>query len=264
MSAVNALQATYGPPAKDPFAASVLFLLRGEGPTDGVQVNPPTGTLLKDEVSGNLMGLGNAPFTTGSTVSASTVGMPFGNSWIRMPGGLTSHNMVGISGYSNRHPPTEVFCYDCWYQLDYLDNNVQALLSDDTAFGGGNWNINIDCVDIGSGGYVNFSMIRWGVGVHSVASAPGSISAGVPFHLEAWGDGAGNVGIAINGVQVTNVAPASVKCPNASGLLIGAQNHWVGGYSRVMTGYFKCARMTAAVRHTGNFTPPSSLAAYKL
>lgn len=253
-----------GYPGGDPFAADVIFLMLGEGPTDGTQVNPTTGTLTKDEVSGILQGLGNTPFDIGSTVSASTSGMPFGSSWIRFPGGVSSNNFIGIGGVPYLHPRTAPLCIDGWFQLDSLSDTV-CLAGDDSAFGGGHWNWTLIA---GTSGVVQFQVRTGAVLSGAVSSVTtGSITPGVPFHVEAWGDGAGTIGLAFNGVQAATVScPASTIDTSAGSLLIGAQNHYVAfpTFTRVLTGYMKCARGTAAVRHTVDFTPPSSLDEYAL
>jgi len=242
----------------DPFYNKVRFLLLGEG--TGVVVNPPVGTLTKDEISGNLEALGNDPWLVGATVSADLVDMPFGTSWIRFPGGIASANFIGITGVPNWHPAVEPFCFDGWYQLDDL-LEVQCLAGDDSAFGGGNWNWYINA---GGSSYVSFSMKVQPASAYSITSPVGSIVAGRPFHVEAWGDGTGRVGLIVDGKHVVEgICPPTSKNPISSSLLMGAQNHWVGTYSRVMTGYAKGLRFTEAVRHRKAFKPPTTLRQYR-
>lgn len=249
--------AVYG----DPFAADVIFLMLGEGPSDGVQVNPTTGTLLLDEVSNALQGLGNSPFLSGATVSASVSGMPFGSSWIRHPGGLTSNNFIACTLPANYHPRNGPHTWDGFFQLDSLTDTV-CLFGDDSNFGGAPWN---HYCTVGTNGSIGWN-IRTGTDVSgtstSIVTAAGVVTAGVPFHVEVWGDGAGNIGLAVDGIITTSTLVASNTA--IASFLVGCQNRYVGGFSRVMTGYSKCFRLTGAVRHTANFSPPISLDEYAL
>jgi len=262
VSAAGALQATYGPQG-DPFAAFVRFLMLAEGPTDGTLTNPvTTGTLTKDEVSGNRMGLGNAPYTIGSTVSASTSGMPFGTSWIRHPGGRDSDNFIGCVLPGLYHPRQTTMTWDGWFQVDNLTDTV-CLFGDDSSFGGAPYNF---FVAVGAAGQVGFN-IRTGIvssGTAMNLSTPGSlVTPNVPFHVEVWGDAAGNIGVAVDGAMTTGSCVASDI--GTSSFLLGCQNpYFAGSAKRVLTGYSKCMRITEAVRHTGDFTPPASLLAYRL
>lgn len=245
----------------DPFAADVIFLMLGEGPSDGVQVNPTTGTLLYDEIGAQLQNLGNAPFTLGATVSASVSGMPFGSSWIRHPGGEDSNNFIGCTLPGFFHPRNDVITWDGWFQVDDL-SRVHTLFSDDSSFGGSPWNIN---VFTNTTGFFAAS-IRTGItssGTTTSLSFPGGVTANVPFHVELWGDASGNWGLALDGVMKTGSIIASDTA--TSSFLLGCQNPYFSGtFKRVLAGYSKCFRMTTAVRHTGNFTPPISLDEYAL
>lgn len=249
--------AVYG----DPFAADVIFLMLGEGPSDGVQVNPATGTLLLDEVSNALQGLGNSPFLSGATVSASVSGMPFGSSWIRHPGGQDSNNFIGCALPNFYHPRNNAMTWDGWFQVDDLSRQ-HTLFADDSSFGGGTWNMVVFTDTTGFFG----ASIRTGTtvsGTTTSLSFPGGVSANTPFHVELWGDGAGNWGLALDGVMKTGTIIAS-STANSS-FLLGCQNpYFSGSFKRVMKGYSKGFRITAAVRHTGNFTPPVSLDEYAL
>lgn len=243
----------------DPFFSDVIFLMLGEGPTDGTQVNPTTGTLLRDEIGNRLQSLGNPPFTTGSTVSASTSGMPFGSSWIRHPGGVDSNNFIGCQLPNFYHPRNNAMTWDGWFQVDDLSRQ-HTLFSDDSSFGGSPCNMNVFTDTSGFFG----ASIRTGTtisGTTTSLSFPGSITANTPFHVELWGDATGNWGLALNGVMTTGTIIASSTANSA--FLLGCQNPYFPGlFKRVLQGYSKCFRITAAVRHTGNFTPPSTLAEY--
>ncbi len=249
------------PPIFDPFWADVIFLMLGEGAGDGVQVNPTTGTITLDTISGFRQGLGNAPFLAGATVSASVVGMPFGSSWIRHPGGLTSNNFIGcVTPGLPFHPRIGIpYTWDGWFQVDSLADTV-CLFGDDSNFGGAPWNQY--CL-VGVAGSVGWN-IRTGIEFSgtsmAIVSAAGAVTPNVPFHVECYGDGFGNVGLAVNGIMTNSVCPASDRAGAA--LLLGCQNRYIGGFERVMTGYSKCFRITQAVRHTADFTPPDALALY--
>lgn len=247
----------------DPYASYVRFLLLGEGPSDGTIVNPVTGTILRDEVPMTNANLGESPHNIGSTITASTTGHPFGDSWIRMPGGDTSDNFIAVPGGHNYHPAARPFCYDCWYQLDTLAVN-QALAGDESSFSAIYWNWLLLWWFDG----LQF-LIKTNAGTYWLSCAIGStgISAGTPFHVEVSGDGAGNLYMFINGVlKATGTAPASTEYgPSlASSLLIGCQNPNYLSNRKTMTGYVKCSRFTEYLRHTTDFTPPSTLAEYAL
>lgn len=244
----------------DPLYNKVRFLLLGEG--TGVVVNPPTGTLTKDEISGNLEGLGTPWSVLGATVSADLAGMPFGTSWIRFPGGPSSTNVIGISGVPNWHPRVDQFCFDGYYRLDGL-SDVQTLASDDTEFGGGNWNWTLSASADGS---VTFAMKVQPASAYSVSLPPGTVVPARTFHVEAWGDGAGRVGLIVDGKHlVEGICPPTAKNPIASSLLMGGQNHFVAfpTFARVITGHGKALRFTEAVRHRKTFKPPTSLRQYR-
>lgn len=244
----------------DRFYHKVRFLLLGEG--TGVVVNPPTGTLTKDEISGALEGLGNPWSVAGATVSASLVGMPFGTSWIRFPGGSSSNNCISISGVPNWHPAVGEFCFDGWYQLDGL-SGTQVLASDDSEFGGGNWNW---ILSVTSDGVVGLDMKVQPSAAYGIASPIGAVVPGRPFHVEAWGDGTGRVGLFVDGKNlVEGICPATTLNPIASSLIMGAQNHFVSHplFARVLTGYAKGLRFTEAVRHRKAFKPPKTLRQYR-
>ena len=244
----------------DPFWDDVLYLLLGEGPTDGVQVNPTTGTIVKDEISGLNQGLGNFPFLAGATVSASTSGMPFGNSWIRFPGNEDSNNFIGCS-LGPFHPRNNVMTWDSWFQVDDI-SRVHVLFADDSNFGGQPFNIIVGVYPPGGDLY---AAVRTGddspAGPSTYLFFLAGVTPNVPFHVEMWGDAAGNWGLALNGVMKTGTVAASDTA--GASLLIGCQNpYFAGGYKRVLKGYMKCFRLTAAVRHTASFDPPAVLRTY--
>lgn len=250
-----------GYPGGDPFAADVEFLFLGEGPTDGTQTNPVSGTLTKNEVTGILQAIGDPPFTAGNLV-ASTSGMPFGSSWIRHPGGITSRNFYTGPLSTYKHPLVNPFCFDGYFKLDALVDTV-CLFGDDSVFGGGHYN---HILTVSSTG-VLFFQTHYGVGRTARGIyGPSSVSAATTFHVEVWGDGVNTFGMALNGIQSTPVTTASSGNLNtlAGSSYIGSRNHYVSSYEDTITGYSKCTRFTNAVRHTTDFTPPASLAEYAL